>query len=132
VFSDIGLPEMMVIIIIAIVVFGPDKLPKMIQDSMAFLRKMRSFADNAKADIRSELGPEFKDFDFEDLNPRTFVRKNLLSGDDLGLKEIRDSFDLDADDPVPVLPRVSGTVDMTKRGDSLQAGERPPYDPDAT
>jgi sec-independent protein translocase protein TatB len=137
VFNDIGLPEMAVLIVLAVIVFGPDKLPKVIQDAMGFLRKVRSFADNAKADIRNELGPEFKDFEFEDLNPRTFVRKNLLGGDDLGLKEIRDGFDLDADDdPAPVPHRtVNGTVDMVKKASDdggLRTGERPPYDPDAT
>lgn len=134
-FNDIGLPEMLVLIVIAVIIFGPDKLPKVIQDTMAFVRKVRSFADNAKADIRKELGPEFKDFEFEDLNPKTFVRKNLLGGDDLGLKEIRNGFelDLDADDePAPAAQRpAGGRVDMTK-GDNLPSGERPPFDPDAT
>ncbi|AXI79305.1 sec-independent translocase [Peterkaempfera bronchialis] len=136
-FNDIGLPEMLVLIVIAVIIFGPDKLPKVIQDTMAFIRKVRSFADNAKADIRKELGPEFQDFEFEDLNPKTFVRKNLL-GDDLGLKEIRNGFDLDSlgldDDPAPSPQRTAGgTVDMTKGGGGeLKAGERPPYDPDAT
>ncbi|WP_377269540.1 sec-independent translocase [Peterkaempfera sp. SMS 1(5)a] len=134
-FNDIGLPEMLVLIVIAVIVFGPDKLPKVIQDTMAFIRKVRSFADNAKADIRNELGPEFKDFEFEDLNPKTFVRKNLLGGDELGLKEIRNGFDLnlDEDEPAPAAQRtVSGTVDMTKGGGDLPSGERPPFDPDAT
>ena len=42
-----------------------------------FIRKIREFSDSAKEDIRSELGPEFKDFEFEDLNPKTFIRKQL-------------------------------------------------------
>jgi sec-independent protein translocase protein TatB len=135
VFSDIGLLEMLVVIVIAVVIFGPDKLPKMIHDTAGFIRKVRSFADNAKADIRQELGPEFKDFEFEDLNPKTFVRKNLLAGDDLGLKEIRNGFDLDLDEDgsAPTRRTAGGSVNMTKGGsESLAAGERPPYDPDAT
>ena len=142
VFNDIGLPEMLVLIVIAIIIFGPDKLPKVIQDTMGFIRKVRSFADNAKDDIRKELGPEFKDFEFEDLNPKTFVRKNLLNGDDLGLQDIRNSFDLNAEDPQPTAGRTGGgSVNMTKGGspgvtkgggDTLSPGERPPFDPDAT
>src|SRR5579884_1347324 len=66
----------------------------MIRDGAAMLRKLRSFSESAKEDIRRELGPQFKDFEFEDLNPRTFVRKNLLEGDGLGLGELRSSFDL--------------------------------------
>ncbi|WP_329455803.1 sec-independent translocase [Streptomyces sp. NBC_01497] len=91
-FNDIGPLEILALVILAVIVFGPEKLPKVIQDAARFIRKVREFSDNAKQDIRSELGPEFKDFDFEDLNPKTFVRKQFLENDDF--KEIRSSLDL--------------------------------------
>ncbi|MFI5532841.1 sec-independent translocase [Kitasatospora sp. NPDC051853] len=137
-FTDIGPLELLTIVILAIVIFGPDKLPKLIQDVMGFVRKVRSFADNAKQDIRSELGPDFKDFDFEDLNPKTFVRKQLLGGneDPLGFKEIRDGLDIKSvlnDEPAPN----RAVADLTKSAppvtvEPLKTGERPPFDPDAT
>ncbi|MGW4897533.1 sec-independent translocase [Kitasatospora sp. NPDC004240] len=150
-FSDIGSLEVLTLVIMAIVIFGPDKLPKLIQDTMGFVRKLRSFADNAKEDIRSELGPEFKDFEFEDLNPKTFVRKQLMGGegeDPLGLKEIKDlkdSLDIRSvldDQPVTSANGRAGSVSMDKSGlpaaataaagAPLTTGERPPFDPDAT
>ena len=91
-FFDIGTLELVVLLILAVLIFGPEKLPKVIQDTAAFLRKIRQFSDSAKNDIRAELGPEFKDFEFEDLNPKNFARKHLLNNDDL--KEIRKEFDL--------------------------------------
>lgn len=91
---DIGSIEFLVLIVLAILLFGPDKLPKLIQDAAGFLRKVREYSDNAKRDIRAELGPEFKDFEFDDLNPRRFAKKHLLDGDELGLKELRDSVDI--------------------------------------
>ncbi|MGR4881960.1 sec-independent translocase [Streptomyces sp. LARHCF249] len=91
-FNDIGALELVTIVVLAILVFGPDKLPKVIQDVTGVIRKIRAFSDSAKQDIRSELGPEFKDFEFEDLNPKTFIRKQLTENEDL--KEIRSSFDL--------------------------------------
>ncbi|MEV1045080.1 sec-independent translocase [Streptomyces sp. NPDC049916] len=94
-FNDIGALELLTLGVLAVLVFGPDKLPKLIQDVTRTIRKVREFSDSAKEDIRTELGPQFKDFEFEDLNPKTFVRKQLMDGnDDLGLKEIRESFDL--------------------------------------
>ncbi|WP_031083244.1 sec-independent translocase [Streptomyces sp. NRRL WC-3549] len=94
-FNDIGALELLTLVVIAVLVFGPEKLPKVIQDVARTIRKIREFSDSAKEDIRTELGPQFKDFEFEDLNPKTFLRKQLSEGgDDLGLKEIRDSFDL--------------------------------------
>ncbi|BAJ30634.1 MULTISPECIES: sec-independent translocase [Kitasatospora] len=138
-FGDIGGLEVATIVVLAIVIFGPDKLPKLIQDTMGFIRKIRSFADNAKEDIRSELGPEFQNFDFDDLNPKNFVRKQLLGdGDDpLGLKDLKDSVDLKSalSDPNPT---PTASVDFSKAataasaGPALAAGERPPFDPDAT
>ncbi|RII16167.1 Sec-independent protein translocase protein TatB [Streptomyces sp. YIM 130001] len=92
-FNDIGALELVTLVVLAVLIFGPDKLPKVIQDITGFIRKIREFSDSAKRDIREELGPEFKDFEFEDLNPKTFVRKHLDS-DELGLKEIRNGFDL--------------------------------------
>jgi sec-independent protein translocase protein TatB len=97
VFFDIGPLELIALIILAIFVFGPEKLPKLIQDVSGFVRKVRAFSDSAKEDIRNELGPEFKDFEFEDLNPKNFARKHLMDNDDLGIKEIRNGFDLRKD-----------------------------------
>ncbi|WP_369201760.1 sec-independent translocase [Streptomyces sp. PU-14G] len=96
-FFDIGPLELVTLIVLAVLVFGPEKLPKVIQDVAAFIRKVRQFSDSAKEDIREELGPEFKDFEFEDLNPKTFARKHLLDNEDLGLKEISNSFDFRKD-----------------------------------
>ncbi|MFI0910043.1 sec-independent translocase [Streptomyces abikoensis] len=150
---DIGPLELITLIVLAVLIFGPDKLPKMIQDVSRTLRKIRQFSENAKEDIRSELGPEFKDFEFEDLNPKTFVRKHVLEKDELGLKEIRNGFDFKSE--VAEMAEVtdtahgrtasssstastgsssgSGTPDLLKKRDSgLQPGERPPYDADAT
>jgi sec-independent protein translocase protein TatB len=153
VFNDIGPMELLTIIVIAVLVFGPDKLPKVIQDVMRTIRKIREFSESAKQDIRSELGPEFKDFEFEDLNPKTFIRKHLDS-DELGLKEIRNGFDLkkemaevtDAvksyDTDVPASPASSSSssssvapaprVDMTKKPEEPVQDDRPPFDADAT
>ncbi|MGW1071303.1 sec-independent translocase [Streptomyces sp. NPDC002537] len=149
---DIGPLELVALVVIAVLIFGPDKLPKMIQDVSRTLRKIRQFSENAKQDIRSELGPEFKDFEFEDLNPKTFVRKHVLDKDELGLKEIRNGFDFKSEmgdltdavhgrssaEPSSSAPRTpgssapSGGPDLVKKSERLSPGERPPFDSDAT
>ncbi|MBT2414819.1 Sec-independent protein translocase subunit TatB [Streptomyces sp. ISL-12] len=143
-FNDIGPLELVTLVVLAVLVFGPDKLPKVIQDVTRTIRKIREFSESAKQDIRQELGPEFKDFEFEDLNPKTFIRKQL-DNDDLGLKEIRNGFDLKKE-MAEVADAVqgresetsssssasSGRIDMTKKPESTVREERPPYDADAT
>lgn len=141
-FNDIGPLELITLVVLAVLVFGPDKLPKVIQDVMRTVRKIREFSESAKQDIRSELGPEFKDFEFEDLNPKTFIRKQL-DNDELGLKEIRNGFDLKKEmaevtdavhstDPSPSSSSSGGRIDMTKKPEELGKDDRPPFDADAT
>ncbi|MCX4660281.1 Sec-independent protein translocase TatB [Streptomyces sp. SID4919] len=156
-FNDIGMLEILAMAVLGMLIFGPDKLPKVIQDVSRTIRKIRDFSDSAKRDIRDELGPEFKDFEFEDLNPKTFMRKQL-GNDELGLQEIRNSFDLrkemsDLSDAVndrgdssddfldgPSGGRSGsssgaatdgGRIDMLKKP-GRDADERPPFDSDAT
>ena len=69
--------------VIALVVFGPHELPKMAAKAGKALRELRKIAEGAKNDLREGLGPEFADFEIEDLNPRHFVQKHLLSEMDL-------------------------------------------------
>ena len=140
-FNDIGALEVVTLVVLAVLVFGPDKLPKVIQDVTRTIRKIREFSEGAKQDIRKELGPEFKDFEFEDLNPKTFIRKQL-DNEELGLKEIRNGFDLkkemaEVTDAVhgretePPAPSAGGRIDMTKKPETPRV-EHPPYDADAT
>ncbi|RSS69528.1 sec-independent translocase [Streptomyces sp. WAC06273] len=150
-FNDIGALELVTLVVLAVLVFGPDKLPKVIQDVSRTIRKIREFSDSAKQDIRQELGPEFKDFEFEDLNPKTFIRKQL-DNDELGLKEIRNGFDLkkemaEVTDAVHGRESESssgtssssgasgstgGRIDMSKKPETPARDDRPPFDADAT
>lgn len=107
----IGLPELAVIIVIAVLVFGPDRLPDFARQAGRFLRQVRSFTQSARDDIRTELGPEFSDFELTDLDPRRAVRKYIANVMD----------EEEDDDPL---------VSAGQR--PLETGELPPYDSDAT
>jgi sec-independent protein translocase protein TatB len=78
---DLSMWKLMVLGVIALVVFGPDRLPQLARDAGRTLRQLREMAQTARTELKSELGDTVGDFDFSDLNPRTFVRKHLL--DDL-------------------------------------------------
>lgn len=75
---DLSITKLLVLAIIGLMIFGPDQLPKIAAQAGRALRDLRRLADNAKSDLTSQLGPEFSDFDFNDLNPRAFVRKHLM------------------------------------------------------
>ena len=106
----IGLPELTVIAFVAVLVFGPEKLPELAKQAAQLVRQLRRMANTARDELREELGPEYADLELRDLDPRTIVRKHITEA-------------LEDDDDEPVSRR---------RGSPLSPGERPPYDAEAT
>ncbi len=113
---DIGLGEFLGLAVVALLVLGPDKLPKFAADAARFLHQVRKMANTARDDVRRELGPELQGISLEDLNPRTALRKHVLDPLDLD-----GDVDLDADD------RRSRKTTETHPNTSPT-----PYDPDTT
>ena len=77
-FGQLGWGEILVILLVGLFVFGPERLPGVARDAGKMLRQLRSMANGVRDDIRSELGPEVADLDLASLNPRTFVAKHLF------------------------------------------------------
>jgi sec-independent protein translocase protein TatB len=77
--NNIGGWELIVIILIGLFIFGPDRLPKAIGEGARMLRQLRNMARNATSDLSKELGTTIE---LEDLRPKTFLRKHLLSEED--------------------------------------------------
>ena len=75
---DLSIPKLLVLAVIALVVFGPNELPKIAAQAGRALRDLRQLAEGAKNDLRDGLGPEFTGFGIEDLNPKRFVHKHLF------------------------------------------------------
>jgi len=69
----VGLPEFAVLAFVAVLVFGPDKLPELARQAGIMVRKARTLANNARDELRAELGPEYADLELKDLDPRTIV-----------------------------------------------------------
>jgi sec-independent protein translocase protein TatB len=78
-FFDFGAGEILGLAIIAIILVGPERLPKLAADSAKFVKKIRSMANSATSEIRDNLGPGFENLKPSDLHPKTFVKKHLAS-----------------------------------------------------
>ena len=117
---DLSIPKLLILAVIALVIFGPNELPKIAGQAGRALRDLRKIAEGAKNDLREGLGPEFADFEIEDLNPKRFVQKHFL--DDINGGSAASANQGTAQTPHPT--RANGTL--------LAPGERPPFDPDAT
>jgi sec-independent protein translocase protein TatB len=75
---DIGTPELLLLIVLAVILFGPERLPDLARRIARMLHYLRRMAANAQQQLKDELGPDFSNLDVRDLNPRTFVQKHLL------------------------------------------------------
>ena len=115
---DLSIPKLLVLAVIALVIFGPHELPKIASQAGRALRDLRKIAEGAKNDLREGLGPEFADFDLDDLNPKRFMQKHLFE-------------DVNGDSD-PRSPAAAGQTQSHANGTLLAPGERPPFDTDAT
>ncbi|MQY28582.1 Sec-independent protein translocase protein TatB [Nocardia aurantia] len=94
---NIGWPEMVILVVAALMILGPERLPGAIRWTAQSLRQVRDYASGATSQLRTELGPEFDELrkPLEELNelrkpleglrgmtPRSMVTKHLLDGDD--------------------------------------------------
>lgn len=121
----IGWGELAIIAVVAMLVLGPERLPKYAADAGRLIRQLRRMAQDASVDLRAELGPEMADLDLRDLHPKRLVRDYLLteSGDEIPLG-VGVEQDTAAGSYLPAVRRGPGPP--------LLAGEAPPYDSDAT
>jgi sec-independent protein translocase protein TatB len=126
VFLDLNFPKLLVLGVIALIVFGPERLPGMAAQAGRALRELRKWLDGAKSELQENLGPEFSQLDLAELSPKRFVRKHLIdeiTGDGVISNAIAD-----------VRSAANGA---TAAGRALPAamlspGDRPPYDTEAT
>jgi len=104
---DVGLAELAVIAVVAMIALGPDRLPDLARQAARFLHKARLMATNARDELRSELGPDYADLELRDLDPRSIVRKHIAEA-------MEEASRIEAAKPV------------------LPVGQVPPYDVEAT
>lgn len=77
-FENLNWWEIGALLMLALLIFG-ERLPKVIGDGLRMLRGLRAMAQNATSDLSRELGT---DIQLEDLHPKAFIRKHLLSEED--------------------------------------------------
>lgn len=104
---DVGLLELAVIALVAVIVLGPDRLPDLARQAAQLLHRARGMATSARDELRSELGPEYSDLQLRDLDPRSIVRKHISEA----------MLEVDREQ---------------SRKPTLPAGQVPPYDVEAT
>ena len=107
---DVGLLELAVIALVAVIVLGPDRLPELARQAAQLLHRARGMAHSARDELRSELGPEYADLQLRDLDPRAIVRKHISEA----------------------MAEVDREQSQASQQAALPEGAVPPYDVEAT
>ena len=85
-FFGISGSEFFVLLIVLVVVIGPQRLPEYTRKLTQMVRQLRVYLENAKAQIAQEVGPELADLNLQDLNPRNYDPRKIVRealGEDL-------------------------------------------------
>ena len=141
----INASEFLVLLAVAAVVLGPERLPHYTQQLTRLIRELRRMAAGAQEKVREELGPEFDEVDWRALDPRQYDPRRIVR------EALSDAIDLD--DPLgmrphpDVKPRSPGGPDRVRSDNGASSGQRgssvgdgavgndasdPVFDPDAT
>jgi len=89
-FANIGWGEMLVLVVVGLVILGPERLPGAIRWTANALRQARDYLSGVTGQLRQEMGPEFDELreplselqKLRGMTPRAALTKHLLDGDD--------------------------------------------------
>ena len=115
---DIGIGEIIIIAVIGLLVFGPEKLPHAAADAAKWLRQLRGMASGARQDLADSAGIDLSETvdtvrSLQEFHPRRLAASLL------------DDSDRSADAPKS---KASGQ----QSDGSTPPASRPAFDPDAT
>ena len=125
---DIGIGEFLLLAVLALLVFGPDRLPRVVAQASAMLRQLREQANTARQEITAAVDLDSTGLkDLADLHPRRIARSVLEPIDD-ARREVTDAA-RPAVAP-PSLPSPAAAPPSSSADPA--AGPPPAFDPDAT
>jgi sec-independent protein translocase protein TatB len=121
---DISVEKVALLLIIAVLVLGPTKLPEYARKLGRLIRELRRMASGAQEKLRQELGPEFEDIDWRKMDPRQYDPRRI----------IREALLEDEPLPEPVVPtQTQPPVQPPGRPVvRLSAGQKAPFDDEST
>ncbi|MEO6793033.1 MAG: Sec-independent protein translocase protein TatB [Mycobacterium sp.] len=128
-FANVGWGEMLILVVVGLVILGPERLPGAIRWTATALRQARDYVTNAADQLRDEMGPEFDDLraplselqKLRGMTPRAALTRHLLDGDDSLFTAVGRL----AEDPRTAVPASAATSKPVLEGPA-------PFDADAT
>ncbi|WP_292976836.1 Sec-independent protein translocase protein TatB [Mycobacterium sp.] len=136
-FANVGWGEILVLIVVGLVVLGPERLPGAIRWMSSSLRQARDYLSGMTTQLREDMGPEFDNLreplselqKLRGMTPRAALTKHLFDGDDSLFR----SFEERPINGTPATPSPNGPVVQPITAHQAKPATGPaPYDTDAT
>lgn len=70
--------KFLVLLVIALIVIGPQRLPEYAENLGRWVRQLRDMAWDARDAMRAELGPEFEEVDWTKYDPRRYDPRRIV------------------------------------------------------
>lgn len=105
----LDLTHVLMLLLLGVFLFDPERLPGIVQQAARALHRTRDWLAEMNEELKADLGEDLQEFDLSLLQPREFIRRNLLEAS--------------PESPGPRPPTVEQLV---------QAGQAAPWDPDTT
>jgi sec-independent protein translocase protein TatB len=83
-FSSMGWGEIMVIALLGLFIFGPERLPTLVKDAAEGIKRIRAAVKDVGGHLHESVGGDFaelRDLDLRRYHPNTIIRELLLSDD---------------------------------------------------
>jgi sec-independent protein translocase protein TatB len=126
-------PEFILLLLIGILVIGPQRLPEYTQKLANLVREVRRMASGAREQIKEEVGIDIDDVDWKKYDPRQYDPRRIIK--EALLED--DTKPVSAGGPAAVAAAASAAASHTEERpariiESLGVGERAPFDSEAT
>lgn len=117
--------EIFVVLLVIVIVVGPQRLPEYTGKLAQAIRRLRVFLDDTKTQIAAEVGPELGDLNLADLDPRNYDPRKIVRdalGEDLDAirKDLTSPFTSVAEAVKGSSDEAADAVNGTSRSKSLK------------
>ena len=75
---DVNGWELILLVIVGILVLGPERLPEYAGKLANMVRQVRNLATNARTQLKDQMGPEFEDVDWRQFDPRQYDPRRIV------------------------------------------------------
>ena len=89
---DVGIPEFLVLGLVALLVFGPERLPEVAMQAARLIRRLKGMAESAKTELQADLEPHMRELkELRELDPRKMAKRYIVDpvDKDGSLQELR-------------------------------------------